>query len=51
MLEDRDFVSISKDGNKKCIPLRMKVKVLEDNVDQDAFTKRLEQFKTLILKN
>lgn len=48
MLEDRDFVSISKDGNKKVYTITDEgKKFLEDNVDQDAFTKRLEQFKNV----
>lgn len=47
MLEDRDFVSISKEGNKKSTQLQMKVNFLKENVDQDEFTKRLEQFKNV----
>lgn len=45
MLEDRDFVSISKDGNKKVYTITEEGKTfLKDNIDQDEFTQRLNQF-------
>lgn len=48
MLEDRDFVSIAKEGNKKIYTITDEGKTfLKENVDQDAFTKRLEQFKNV----
>lgn len=48
MLEDRDFVSISKEGNKKIYTITDEGKTfLKENVDQDEFTKRLEQFKNV----
>lgn len=48
MLEDREFVSISKEGNKKIYTITEEGKnFLEENVDQDAFTKRLEQFENI----
>lgn len=47
MLEDRNFVSISKEGNKKIYTITDEGKTfLKGNVDQDEFTKRLEQFKS-----
>lgn len=47
MLQDRDFVSISKEGNKKIYTITDEGKTfLKENVDQDEFTKRLEQFKS-----
>ncbi|MBE7342835.1 PadR family transcriptional regulator [Staphylococcus haemolyticus] len=47
MLEDRDFVSISKEGNKKIYTITDEGKTFfKENVDQDEFTKRLEQFKS-----
>ncbi|MBO1199533.1 PadR family transcriptional regulator [Staphylococcus simiae] len=46
MLEDRDFVSISQQGNKKVYSITQEGKdFLADNVDKDEFTQRLEQFK------
>nr|WP_256262265.1 hypothetical protein [Staphylococcus sp. HMSC14D10] len=48
MLEDRNFVSISKEGNKKIYTITDEGKTfLKENVDQDEFTKRLEQFKSV----
>ncbi|PNZ25443.1 PadR family transcriptional regulator [Staphylococcus petrasii] len=48
MLEDREFVSISKEGNKKIYTITDEGKqFLEENVDQDEFTQRLEKFKNV----
>ncbi|PNZ70060.1 PadR family transcriptional regulator [Staphylococcus croceilyticus] len=48
MLEDREFVSISKEGNKKIYTITDEGKqFLEENIDQDEFTQRLEKFKNV----
>lgn len=48
MLEDREFVSISKEGNKKIYTITDEGKqFLEENVDQNEFTQRLEKFKNV----
>lgn len=48
MLEDREFVSISKEGNKKIYTITDEGKqFLEKNIDQDEFTQRLEKFKNV----
>ncbi|BGE81448.1 PadR family transcriptional regulator [Staphylococcus petrasii] len=48
MLEDREFVSISKEGNKKIYTITDEGKqFLKENVDQDEFTQRLEKFKNV----
>ncbi|MEB6339486.1 MULTISPECIES: PadR family transcriptional regulator [Mammaliicoccus] len=51
MLEDRDFVSISKDGNKKVYTITDEGETfLNENIDQDEFTKRLEGFQNVDIK-
>ncbi len=48
MLEDRGFVSVSKEGKKKIYTVTKEGKAfLEDNIDNDEFTKRMEQFKNM----
>lgn len=48
MLEDREFVSISKEGNKKIYHITDEGKnFLEENVDEDEFAQRLKQFKNV----
>ncbi|MFJ1245204.1 PadR family transcriptional regulator, partial [Bacillus amyloliquefaciens] len=47
-LEDRGFVSVSKEGKKKIYTVTKEGKAfLEDNIDNDEFTKRMEQFKNM----
>ncbi|PTJ99418.1 PadR family transcriptional regulator, partial [Mammaliicoccus sciuri] len=51
MLEDRDFVSISKDGNKKVYTITDEGEAfLNENINQDEFTKRLEGFQNVDIK-
>lgn len=48
MLEDREFVSISKDGKKKVYSITEEgEKFLKDNVDHDEFTQRMKQFENI----
>ncbi|MFP3846322.1 PadR family transcriptional regulator [Priestia filamentosa] len=48
MLEDREFVSISKEGKKKVYTITEEGKhYLEENVNEDEFTQRLEQFRNM----
>ncbi|HJF21201.1 PadR family transcriptional regulator [Mammaliicoccus lentus] len=48
MLEDREFVSISKDGKKKVYTITDEGKqFLEENGNNDEFTKRMEQFQSM----
>lgn len=48
MLEDRGFVSVSKEGKKKIYTVTKEGKAfLEDNIDNDEFTKRMEQFQSM----
>ena len=47
MLEDREFVSISKDGKKVYSITEEGEKFLEENIDNDAFTQRMEQFQNI----
>lgn len=46
MLEDRDFVSIHKEGNKKVYSITDEgTQFLEENPENEDFKKRMEQFK------
>lgn len=48
MLEDRGFVSISKDGKRKIYTVTNEgMQFLEENDSNDEFTKRMEQFKNM----
>lgn len=48
MLEDREFVSISKDGKKKVYSITEEgEKFLEENINNDEFTQRMEQFQNI----
>ncbi|GGI38801.1 PadR family transcriptional regulator [Mammaliicoccus stepanovicii] len=48
MLEDRDFVSIIKEGNKKVYTVTEEGRqFLADNIDNDDFSKRMEHFKNM----
>lgn len=48
MLEDREFVSISKEGKKKIYTITEEGKqFLEENINEDEFTQRLEQLKNM----
>ncbi|GAB1768586.1 PadR family transcriptional regulator [Priestia megaterium] len=48
MLEDREFVSISKEGKKKVYTITGEGKqFLEENINEDEFIQRLEQFKNM----
>lgn len=51
MLEDRDFVSVTKEGNKKIYTITEEGKTfLEENEDQDEFAQRMKQFKNMNMK-
>ena len=47
MLEDRDFVTITKDGNKKCIQLQKKVNNLLKKKENSDFSERMAQFENV----
>lgn len=48
MLEDRGFVSVTKEGNKKIYTVTKEgLQFLEENGNNDEFTKRMEQFKNM----
>ena len=48
MLEDREFVSISKDGKKKVYSITEEgEKFLEENINNDEFTQRMKQFQNI----
>ena len=46
MLEDREFVSVTKEGNKKIYTITEEGEnFLKENADQDEFAKRMKQFQ------
>ncbi|NEM79212.1 PadR family transcriptional regulator, partial [Escherichia coli] len=48
MLEDRGFVSVSKEGKKKIYTVTKEgSQFLKENGSNDAFTKRMEQFENM----